>query len=326
MHDVLAVMDAAGSERAVLFGYSEGGPMAILMAAMHPERARALVLYGTYARRLHAYDYPWAPRRRSAGRRSGWARRMELGGRHAGHVPVRGRGDGALVGPASPGGGHPVDGPLSHRDELLDRHSGAPFPRCGCRHWSCTVEATMTVRVEEGRYLAEHIPGARFVELSGADHFVAVNQPDPRTGGTEFLGELGSELVTPSRALGAVLAVLSASESRSCLRCRGAAQRGRQRGNLWSCTTVPQPRSVTRWRSSPDRRARDVSTGTADRGGATDRTDRGRSRRRRCCAARQACAAGAPYREKAKWHWQKSGPSLEDVFIDLMGRAKDNFQ
>src|ERR671929_204777 len=44
MHDVLAVMNAAGSQRAVLFGYSEGGPMAILMAAIHPERVEALVL------------------------------------------------------------------------------------------------------------------------------------------------------------------------------------------------------------------------------------------------------------------------------------------
>jgi DNA-binding winged helix-turn-helix (wHTH) protein len=61
MHDVLATMDAAGSQRAVIFGYSEGGPLAVLMAAMHPERVEALVLYGAYARRLRADDYPWAP-------------------------------------------------------------------------------------------------------------------------------------------------------------------------------------------------------------------------------------------------------------------------
>src|SRR6185369_3611921 len=59
MHDVVVVMDAAGSERAVLCGYSEGGPMSILMAAMYPERVEALVLYGTYARRLTAEGYPW---------------------------------------------------------------------------------------------------------------------------------------------------------------------------------------------------------------------------------------------------------------------------
>jgi DNA-binding winged helix-turn-helix (wHTH) protein len=60
MHDVLAVMDAAGSRRAVLVGYSEGGPMAILLSAMHPERVASLVLYGSYARRTWAPDYPYA--------------------------------------------------------------------------------------------------------------------------------------------------------------------------------------------------------------------------------------------------------------------------
>jgi DNA-binding winged helix-turn-helix (wHTH) protein len=132
MHDVLAVMDAAGSERTVLFGYSEGGPMSILMAAMHPERVEALILYGTYARRLRAADYPWAQtpeeREQYMERLVG---RVELGGRYEGHVPVRGRGDGAVVGSAGPGGGHPVDGPRPHRDELLDRCSGRPVGGAG---------------------------------------------------------------------------------------------------------------------------------------------------------------------------------------------------
>ena len=68
MHDVLAVMDAVGSRRAVLFGYSEGGPMALLMAATHPERVAALVLYAVYAKRLWSEDYPWAqtPEERAA--------------------------------------------------------------------------------------------------------------------------------------------------------------------------------------------------------------------------------------------------------------------
>jgi DNA-binding winged helix-turn-helix (wHTH) protein len=60
MHDVLAVMDAAASGEAVLVGYSEGVPMALLMAALHPERVRGLVLYAGYARRTRAPDYPWA--------------------------------------------------------------------------------------------------------------------------------------------------------------------------------------------------------------------------------------------------------------------------
>ncbi len=60
MDDVRAVMDAVSSEQAALFGYSEGGPMSVLFAATYPDRTRALVLYGTYATRVRADDYPWA--------------------------------------------------------------------------------------------------------------------------------------------------------------------------------------------------------------------------------------------------------------------------
>jgi pimeloyl-ACP methyl ester carboxylesterase len=59
MDDVRAVMDAAGSERAALFGISEGGPMSLLFAATYPERTSALVLYGSYARRTWAADHPF---------------------------------------------------------------------------------------------------------------------------------------------------------------------------------------------------------------------------------------------------------------------------
>jgi class 3 adenylate cyclase len=58
--DVRAVMDAAGSSQAALFGVSEGGPMSILFAATHPERVRALVLHGAMGRTTEAPDYPWA--------------------------------------------------------------------------------------------------------------------------------------------------------------------------------------------------------------------------------------------------------------------------
>src|SRR6202163_3433054 len=57
MHDVQAILDEIGSERAVLFGVSEGGPMSLLYAATYPERTAALVLYGSYARRSWAPDY-----------------------------------------------------------------------------------------------------------------------------------------------------------------------------------------------------------------------------------------------------------------------------
>lgn len=59
MGDLGAVMDAARSEQAVMFGYSEGGPMSILYAATYPERVHALVIYSSYARRIWDPDYPW---------------------------------------------------------------------------------------------------------------------------------------------------------------------------------------------------------------------------------------------------------------------------
>jgi pimeloyl-ACP methyl ester carboxylesterase len=57
--DVKAVMDAAGSERAALFGASEGGMLAAVFAATHPERVSALVLFGSQARVVWAHDYPF---------------------------------------------------------------------------------------------------------------------------------------------------------------------------------------------------------------------------------------------------------------------------
>jgi pimeloyl-ACP methyl ester carboxylesterase/class 3 adenylate cyclase len=59
MEDVHAVMDAAGSQCATLFGLSEGGPMSILFAASYPQRTTGLILYGSYAKRAWAPDYPF---------------------------------------------------------------------------------------------------------------------------------------------------------------------------------------------------------------------------------------------------------------------------
>src|SRR4030081_2930319 len=63
MDDVRAVMDAAGSRRAALLGVSEGGPMCSLFATTYPEKTVALIMFGSYAKRLWAPDYPWAPER-----------------------------------------------------------------------------------------------------------------------------------------------------------------------------------------------------------------------------------------------------------------------
>ena len=135
MDDVRAVMDAVGSRRAVLFGYSEGAPMAILFAATYPERTQALILYGAYAKRLDPDDdYPWAPtrggarrvHRRDLERDWGFESDMKL------MCPSRRRRDGALVGRALPRRRQPRRHQGDQRDELADRRpraaAGDPRP------------------------------------------------------------------------------------------------------------------------------------------------------------------------------------------------------
>jgi pimeloyl-ACP methyl ester carboxylesterase len=206
MHDVLAVMDAAGSRRAVLFGYSEGGPMAVLMAAMHPERVEALVLYGSYARRLRADDYPWGlmPEEREE-----YAER--LAGDWSWEADMR------AMCPSA-------DDALAQWWGQRARAAATPSTvrRLIAMNSSIDVRAALgSVRVptlvmhrrgdqdssvDEGRYLAEHIPGAHFVELPGADHFVGVDANQILDQVELFLAGLGPA-PAPPRALAAVLAV-----------------------------------------------------------------------------------------------------------------------
>jgi len=61
MDDIRAVMDAVGSEKAALFGHSEGGDVSALFAATYPNRTISLITFGIFAKRRYAPDYPWAP-------------------------------------------------------------------------------------------------------------------------------------------------------------------------------------------------------------------------------------------------------------------------
>jgi DNA-binding winged helix-turn-helix (wHTH) protein/pimeloyl-ACP methyl ester carboxylesterase len=177
MGDLVAVMDAARSARAVLFGYSEGGPLSILYAASYPERVRALVIYSSYARRLWAPDYPWGSRpaerkRYAAQLEQEWAWEADM--RHmcpnADEELARWWGERCRAA-TSPGAARA----LIEMNSLVDVRDvlGAVQAPTIVLHRRHDIDAS----VEEGRYLAEHIPGARFVELEGADHFIAVD-PD----------------------------------------------------------------------------------------------------------------------------------------------------
>ena len=79
MDDVRAVMDAVASERAALFGVSEGGPMSALFSATYPSRVSALIMHGGFPRRIRTPDFPWGPTEQE---RRAWIEQMrrEWGG------------------------------------------------------------------------------------------------------------------------------------------------------------------------------------------------------------------------------------------------------
>ena len=180
MDDVNAVMDAARSERAVLFGISEGGPMCILFAATYPKKVSSLVLFGTFARYQYSPDYP-------IGRDPATSQEF------LDYVEHRwGRGASAKL-----------FAPSMARDETFLRAWGR-LERTGLspgrvkqmlqillesdvRHVlpSITVPTLVLGRsgdrvtpVEWVRYISEHIPGSKLVELTGEDHFPWI-EPDP---------------------------------------------------------------------------------------------------------------------------------------------------
>jgi pimeloyl-ACP methyl ester carboxylesterase len=207
MHDVLAVMDAGGSRRAVLFGYSEGGPMAILMAAMHPERVEALMLYGAYAKRQRSEDYPWAPtaeeRRQYIERLAvewSWEADLRVMCPSADEAMAHWWGQRARAA-ATPS----TVRSLIAMNTLVDVRDALPSVRVPTLVMHRRGDRDS--RVDEGRYLAGRIPGARFVELAGADHFVAVDGNQILDQAERFLAGLGSA-AAPPRALGVVLAVV----------------------------------------------------------------------------------------------------------------------
>ena len=169
--DVRAVLDAVASERAALFGYSEGGPMCVVFAATYPERTSALALYGTYAKRRDPDDdYPWAP---TSAEREAYAERIER--EWAWESDMRRmcpNADDAMArwwamrahAAASPGAARA----LIEMNSQIDVRAVLPTVHVPTvvLHRSGDLDSN----VSEGRYLAERIPGARFVELPGADH------------------------------------------------------------------------------------------------------------------------------------------------------------
>ena len=180
MDDVRAVMDAAGSEKAALFGYSEGGPMSILFSATYPERTTALVMYGSYARRVKGPDHPCGM---TAGEFDAFIDRLEQewGGGAAIDIfsPTVANDPAARQAianyqrqAASPGA--VVD--IMRMNREIDVRPILPAVRVPTLVLHRTGDRLTSV--DQGRFLAANIRGARMRELPGDDHNWTVGDSD----------------------------------------------------------------------------------------------------------------------------------------------------
>jgi class 3 adenylate cyclase len=208
--DVRAVMDAAGSERAALFGISEGGPMSVLFAATHPERVTALVLHGAMGRTTEAPDYPWASPAEAL--RESAAEFI---------APNWGRDAEGMLELFSPSFvGEPGAAEFTAR---LERSSASPamvqqifemFLDVDVRAILPTIRVPTLVihrrgdRVvnwRAGEDLASHIPGARYVELPGIDHVPWAGDADAVVGEAEEFLTGARTVAEPDRILATVM-------------------------------------------------------------------------------------------------------------------------
>jgi class 3 adenylate cyclase len=196
MDDLGAVMDAVGSEQAAVFGLSEGGTMSALFAAAHPERVRALVLFGTWAAGAAILAEHRLP---------GWEKALEVV--RIEEDVIEHWGDGRMVKLMAPSvAAHPAAlefmgaferAALSRKmakdlfDAVIhaDARAALPLIRAPTLVLHRRDEA---IPVEQARYLAEHIEGARLIELPGADHF-------PWVGDSEAVASSVEEFVTGAR-------------------------------------------------------------------------------------------------------------------------------
>jgi pimeloyl-ACP methyl ester carboxylesterase len=178
MDDVRAVLDAVGSDRAALFGFSEGGLMSVLFAATYPERVTALVLYGVFAKRIWSEDYPWAPTPEARTHEielleRNWADRMDLD----------------RMAPSE-------DEPFKQRLATYFRRSASPGAAVALLRMNTQIDVRevlpsiqaptlvvhrrddVDVKAEEGRFVASAIPGARYVEVEGDAHTLWAGDTD----------------------------------------------------------------------------------------------------------------------------------------------------
>lgn len=205
--DILAVMEAVGSQRTALVASLEGGPLAMTFAASHPKKVSALILYATFARTRWAEDYDFVPRD------------SERSDRLDGVIAQWGRG-GIPMALAPSRAGDPAFEQWAGR---MERYAASPgtirrmFEAIGqtdVRHVLPAISVPTLVmhrrddqflRIEHSRYLAEHIPGARFVELEGSDSLFSEGDSEAVLGEIEEMVTGQRTSLVPERVLATVL-------------------------------------------------------------------------------------------------------------------------
>jgi pimeloyl-ACP methyl ester carboxylesterase len=207
MDDVRAVMDAVGSQRAVLVGISAGGPMCMLFAATYPERTTSLVLYGTAARALRTPDYPIGLPREALDRYVDLIERTwGTGATVEQFAPSRardehfrqswGRFERLAVSPA---------GAKAMARVTYETDASQTLPAIGVPTLVLHREGDLIARVNGARYMAERIRGARYVELAGADHCPWVGDSDAILDEIEEFATGARHAAEPDRVLATVL-------------------------------------------------------------------------------------------------------------------------
>ncbi|HEX3304178.1 MAG TPA: alpha/beta fold hydrolase [Thermomicrobiales bacterium] len=209
MDDLTAVLDAAGSKRAVLFGVAIGGRMAALYAATYPERVQGLILMETSARGSWAPDYPWGPTSEQLQWRNDqifetwggpvWIESYAPSIQHDSRF--RAWWAECLRSSAGPAMAASIFR-LSAESDIRSVLPSIQAPTLVMHRRGDVVAG-----LEEGRYLAGHIHGARFVELDGEDHLAYVGDQEPIF--REISRFLAAELNTAPvrRSLGTVVSV-----------------------------------------------------------------------------------------------------------------------
>jgi class 3 adenylate cyclase len=174
MHDVQAILDEVGSKQAALFGASEGGPMSLLYAATYPQRTSALVLYGSYAKRSWAPDYPfgwneeqWQRVLDDIEHHWGTPQALSIAMRLPSAASDRDTAEriaSYFRASASPGAAAAI---MRMNREIDVRHvlSATRVPTLVLHRASDQV-----IDVRHARYLAQHIPGAKLIEFPGEVH------------------------------------------------------------------------------------------------------------------------------------------------------------